>query len=47
MRGGKVENLVGYLVESAGRFASRPAVRMDDEVMSYQQLEEATPRVAG
>jgi long-chain acyl-CoA synthetase len=47
MRGGKVENLVGYLVESAGRFAARPAVRMDDEVMSYQQLEEASARVAG
>jgi long-chain acyl-CoA synthetase len=47
MRGGKVENLVGYLVESAGRFAARPAVRMDDEVMSYQQVEEASARVAG
>jgi long-chain acyl-CoA synthetase len=42
-----VENLVGFLLESAGSFAEHPAVRMDDEVMSFEQLEEASARVAG
>jgi long-chain acyl-CoA synthetase len=47
MRGGTVESLAGYLVESAGRFADRPAIRLDDEAMSYRQLDEASARVAG
>jgi long-chain acyl-CoA synthetase len=47
MRGARVENLMGFLVESAGRFAERPAVRMDDDVMSFEQLEGASARFAG
>jgi long-chain acyl-CoA synthetase len=42
-----MDSLAGYLVESAGRFADRPAIRLDDEVMSYHQLVEASARVAG
>jgi long-chain acyl-CoA synthetase len=47
MRGGTVDSLAGYLVDSAGRFADRPAIRLDGEVVSYHQLDEASDRVGG
>src|SRR3984893_5097872 len=47
MRGGIVTNLATYLVESSARFADRPAVRMDDLVMRYRDLDEASARLAG
>src|SRR4051812_21993276 len=40
-------NLATLLTESAQRHAERPALKLDDTVISYEALDDATARVAG
>jgi long-chain acyl-CoA synthetase len=40
------ENLAGILVESARRHGERPALKLEDESLSYTELDEASARVA-
>ena len=40
-------NLARILTETAGKHGERPAVRLDDDTMSYAQLDEAVSRCAG
>src|SRR3954452_16650417 len=39
-------NLAQILADSADRHADRPALRLDDAVITYQQLDEASARAA-
>jgi long-chain acyl-CoA synthetase len=41
------ENLASMLIETAERHGDRPAVRLDETVVTYAALEEASARVAG
>src|SRR5919199_759750 len=41
------ENLARILIETAERHADRPALKLDDAVVTYAQLEDASARVAG
>jgi long-chain acyl-CoA synthetase len=41
------ENLATILIETAKRHGDRPAVRLDETVVTYAALEEASARVAG
>ncbi|HEU5267834.1 MAG TPA: AMP-binding protein, partial [Jatrophihabitans sp.] len=40
-------NLATNLTDAAGRVPDRPAVRLDDTVLSYAELDDRTARVAG
>src|SRR4051812_31827707 len=40
-------NLATLLTESAQRHADRPALKLDDAIVSYQALDDASARVAG
>ena len=40
-------NLARNLTDTTRAYADRAAVRVDDAVMTYQALEEASARVAG
>jgi long-chain acyl-CoA synthetase len=40
-------NLAQILADAAERFGDRPALKLDDAVMTYAQLDEASARVAG
>jgi long-chain acyl-CoA synthetase len=41
------ENLASILIETANRHGDRPAVRLDETVVTYAALEQASARVAG
>src|SRR5947209_10549853 len=40
-------NLAGLLTNSATRFPERPALKLDDTVVTYEMLDEGASRVAG
>ena len=40
-------NLADNLIEAARRYPDRPAVRLDEDTLTYAQLDELTARVAG
>src|SRR4051812_16775582 len=40
-------NLAGILTDTAERHGDRPALKLDDTVVTYAQLDEASARVAG
>lgn len=40
-------NLAANLKDAVGQFAERPAIRMDDQVLTYADLDDLTARVAG
>jgi long-chain acyl-CoA synthetase len=40
-------NLAAILVRSADAYADRPAVRLDDTILTYEELEDRSARVAG
>ena len=40
-------NLASILTDSAGRYAGRPAVRLDDVVLTYAELDEQSAHAAG
>ncbi len=41
------ENLAGLLTKSAARFPDRPALKLDDTVVTYEMLSDGASRVAG
>ena len=41
------ENLADILIETTKRHGDRPVVRLDETVVTYAALEEASARVAG
>ena len=40
-------NLAVYLTSTARAYGERPALRVDDDVLSYAELDDVTARVAG
>ena len=40
-------NLAGILTETAERHGDRPALKLDDAVVTYAQLDEGSARLAG
>src|SRR5947209_3891301 len=47
-KGGSMSiNLAGLLTDSSARFPKRPALKLDDTVVTYETLDEAASRVAG
>ena len=40
-------NLAAILTETAGRHGDRPALKLDDTVVTYEQLDEGSARLAG